>query len=77
MGADCSELAPALYEADAHYLIPRMKDPGYFDAVFAICEKEKINVVLPLQEDELNLIAETGGDLRTGGSWRLFRPWRF
>lgn len=58
VGADCSELAPALYEADAHYLIPRMKDPGYFDAVFAICEKEKINVVLPLQEDELNLIAE-------------------
>ena len=49
VGADCSELAPALYEADAHYLIPRMKDPGYFDAVFAICEKEKINVVLPLQ----------------------------
>lgn len=41
VGADCSELAPALYEADAHYLIPRMKDPGYFDAVFAICEKEK------------------------------------
>ena len=36
VGADCSELAPALYEADAHYLIPRMKEEGYFDAILEI-----------------------------------------
>ena len=58
IGADCSELAPALYEADRYYIIPRMGDPQYFDAVFEICQKEGIRAVLPLQEDELQLIAE-------------------
>ena len=58
IGADCSELAPALYEADRYYIIPRMSDPQYFDAVFEICQKEGIRAVLPLQEDELQLIAE-------------------
>ena len=58
IGADCSELAPALYEADKYYLIPRMTEEGYFDAILEICRKEKITVILPLQEDELNLISE-------------------
>lgn len=58
IGADCSELAPALYEADRYYIIPRMNDPQYFEAVFEICQKEGIQAVLPLQEDELQLIAE-------------------
>lgn len=58
IGADCSELAPALYEADKYYLIPRMTEEGYFDAILEICRKEKITAILPLQEDELNLISE-------------------
>ena len=58
IGADCSELAPALYEADKYYLIPRMKEEGYFDAILEICRKEGITAILPLQEDELNLISE-------------------
>ena len=58
IGADCSELAPALYEADQYYIIPRMTEEGYFDAILEICRKEKITAILPLQEDELNLISE-------------------
>lgn len=57
IAADCSELAPALYEADKYYIIPRMKEDGYFDAVMEICRKEKVTAVLPLQEDELILIS--------------------
>jgi len=57
IGADCSAYAPALYEADAHYLVPRMTSPDYPDAILDICRKEKIDAVLPLQEDELFLIA--------------------
>ena len=55
---DCSELAPALYVADKYYIVPRMKEPGYLDEILAICDREEINAVLPLQEDELHLIAE-------------------
>lgn len=50
---DCSELAPAFAEADKSYIVPRMTAPDYFDAILAICKKEKIDIVLPLQEDEL------------------------
>lgn len=54
---DCSELAPALYEADSFYLVPRMDAPDYIPTILSICEKEGISAVLPLQEDELTLLA--------------------
>lgn len=57
IGTDCSAYAPALYETDEHYLVPRMTSLDYLDIVLNICQKEKIDAVLPLQEDELFLIA--------------------
>ena len=57
VGTDCSVYAPALYETDAHYIVPRMTEPGYLDTILTICKKEDIQAVLPLQEDELYLIA--------------------
>ena len=57
VGTDCSPYAPALYEADAHYIVPRMTEPGYLDIILDICRKESADAVLPLQEDELYLIA--------------------
>lgn len=57
IGTDCSVYAPALYEADSHYIVPRMTSPDYLDTILDICHKEKINAVLPLQEDELFLIS--------------------
>lgn len=57
VGTDCSAYAPALYETDSHYLVPRMTSPDYLDIILDICKKEQIDAVLPLQEDELYLIA--------------------
>ena len=57
IGTDCSAYAPALYETDHHYLVPRMTSHDYLDIILDICQKEKIDAVLPLQEDELFLIA--------------------
>ena len=53
---DCSPWAPALYEADAFYLVPPMKDPGYEDRILEICMREQVNALLPLFEDELDLL---------------------
>lgn len=58
VAADCSKYAPALYEADAHYIVPRMKEPEYLPAILSICREEGIDAILPLQEDELFLMAE-------------------
>lgn len=54
---DCSPYAPALYEADAHYIVPRITEPGYLDGIYEICRKEEITGVLSLIDPELSLIA--------------------
>jgi carbamoyl-phosphate synthase large subunit len=54
---DMSELAPAVYEADKFYQVPRITDEGYIDVIFDICRKEKINGVLSLIDPELSLLA--------------------
>lgn len=55
---DCSPYAPALYEADAHYIVPRITQEGYMDNIFDICRKENITGVLSLIDPELSLIAK-------------------
>lgn len=55
---DMSELAPSIYEADKHYIVPRMTEPGYIDVILDICRKERISGVLSLIDPELSLLAE-------------------
>lgn len=55
---DMQEIAPAVYEADAHYKVPRMTEPGYIDVILEICKKEDINAVMTLIDPELSLLAE-------------------
>ena len=58
IATDMQAVAPAIYEADAYYLVPRISDPGYLDIVLDICRKEKITGVLSLIDPELSLLAE-------------------
>lgn len=55
---DMSDLAPAIYEADKFYLVPRIDDPTYIDNLLEICKKEKIDCLFALIDPELSLIAE-------------------
>ena len=55
---DCSELAPALYDADKHFIVPRMGEEGYLDIILSICKKNNIKAVLSLIDPELSLLAE-------------------
>lgn len=58
IATDCSNLAPAVYEADAFYLVPRITAPDYLDVVLDICVKEKITGVFSLIDPELSLLAK-------------------
>lgn len=58
VATDMSELAPAVYEADKFYKVPRITDEGYLDVIFDICQKEHINGVLSLIDPELSLLAQ-------------------
>ena len=58
IATDMSSLAPAIYEADKYYIVPKMTDPGYLEVILDICRKEKIKGVLSLIDPELSLLAE-------------------
>ena len=58
IATDCSNLAPAVYDADKFYLVPRITAPGYLDVILDICEREKITGVFSLIDPELSLLAK-------------------
>lgn len=57
VATDASELGPAIYDADKHYIVPHITAPGYIDVILDICKKEKIDGVLSLIDPELSLLA--------------------
>ena len=57
IATDMSAIAPALYDADKQYIVPRMSEPGYLDVVLDICEKEHVAGVLSLIDPELSVLA--------------------
>lgn len=77
VATDMSELAPAIYEADKYYIVPRMTDPHYLEIIFKICKEEKITGVLSLIDPELSLLAknkekfESIGTKVVGSSYEL------
>lgn len=58
IATDCSELAPAIYEADNYYIVPKINEPNYIDTIIEISKKEKIKALISLIDPELSLIAK-------------------
>ena len=58
IATDCSDIAPAIYDADRFHIVPRMTEPGYLDVILKICEGENVTGVLSLIDPELSLLAQ-------------------
>lgn len=58
IATDMSNLAPAIYDADKFYIVPKMTDPTYLDVILKICKEENISGVLSLIDPELSLLAK-------------------
>ncbi len=58
IATDCSNLAPAVYDADKFYLVPRITAPGYLEQILTICREEKIDGVFSLIDPELSMLAK-------------------
>ena len=58
VATDMQGIAPAIYEADKYYIVPRITAPGYIDLILDICKKENINAVLSLIDPELSVLAK-------------------
>ena len=68
IATDMSPIAPAIYEADKYYIVPRMTAPGYIDVILDICKKENIDGVLSLIDPELSLLAKHVEDFKKVGT---------
>ena len=55
--ADCSLYAPAIYEADEFFPVPRLDEEGYLESVLGICKRRKVDAVFSLIDPELSVLA--------------------
>ena len=74
IAADCSPYAPALYEADKHYLVPRLGEEGYLERILEICDKEAVTAVFSLIDPELSFLAENEARFRDVGTIPIVSP---
>ena len=58
IATDVNNLAPALYDADKYYIVPRISDPNYIEIVLDICKKEHVVGLFSLIDPELSLLAK-------------------
>lgn len=58
IATDSFELAPAIYDADIHYVTKRWDASGYWDEITDICKKENVGLIMSLIDPELELLAK-------------------
>jgi len=57
IATDNSSIAPALYEADKQYVVPRIDDPTYIDRVLKICKENDVKAITTLIDPEIEILA--------------------
>lgn len=75
IATDCSNLAPAVYDADRFYLVPRISAPDYLDTILDICRKESIDGVFSLIDPELSLLAKEKEKFLAVGATPIVSPY--
>ena len=58
IAVDVSPLAPALYLADEHYLVPPSRKPEFLAVMLRLCEQLNIKLLIPTRDEELPFFAE-------------------
>ena len=71
IGADITDTAPALYFCDERKRVCRIADPAYIPQLLALCERERIDCLIPTIDTDLLLLAENKGLFETVGTKML------
>ena len=59
IAADMQLSAPAMAEADKAYVVPGIYSPDYIATILKICKTEKVDALIPLNDLELPVLAES------------------
>jgi carbamoyl-phosphate synthase large subunit len=62
VAADANPLAPALYHADRHALVPRIDDPAYVPALRDLVRLHDVKLIVPLTDLDHLLLADARDD---------------
>ena len=65
---DVNPLSPAVHVADRAYRVPMANDPGYLTELLAICNAERIRLVVPTIDDELPIVGAAVEQFRALGA---------
>ncbi len=68
IGADITKSAPALQFCDQSEIVCRISDKDYIPVLISICEKEKIDCLIPTIDTDLLLLAENKGKFEQIGT---------
>lgn len=66
--ADCSKDAPALHEADRAFVVPPIDRPDYVGHMLELCRANRINLLVPLNDLELPVLARNRERFRAAGT---------
>jgi carbamoyl-phosphate synthase large subunit len=58
VAVDANPLAPAIYHADVHAIVPRIDDPGYLPALQELIREHDVKLIVPLTDLDQILLAE-------------------
>lgn len=73
--ADCSNLAPTLYNSNKQYIVPKISDPNYISIIKDICKKENITSIISLIDPELSLLSKHIDEFREIGVTSVVSPY--
>ena len=63
IATDASPVAPALFFADAKYIVPKITAPNYYGQILNIAEKNNVKAITTLIDPEIELLASHRDDL--------------
>lgn len=58
VGADASDLAPALYKCDRQIILPKISETHYLEILIETIKSQDINIVIPTIDNELGFLAQ-------------------
>lgn len=68
IAVDIDPLAPALQLADRPYIVPRLTSPDYMPALLEICRREQVDLIFPLIDPDIPMLAAHADALKATGA---------
>ena len=57
LATDVNPLSPAVHVSDGWYRVPLATDPGYVEELLALCRRERVSLLVPTIDQELEVLS--------------------